>query len=357
MLVVLAVLYTLYFARSFLIPIVSALLLSFLLSPLVRALQRIHIPPPISAGATVLVLVGVLGLGVYQLSGPIRTWTADAPATLASAQHKLRELLVPLQRLTRTAEEVEDNINGVTGTAPAEKPTEVVVAGPTVASRIFGWTSPVLAGLLEVFVLLYFLLAAGDLFLEKVIRVLPQMHDKKKAVLIARQTESAISTYLLANLAINAVEGVMVFAALWWLGMPNALVWAIMTVILEFIPYLGAIVMLALIAITALATFDDLPRILMAPGAFLLANLIQANIVTALVLGRRLALNPVAVFVSIAFWYWIWGITGAFIGVPLLSVFKICCDHIERLAPIGEFLAGADTRPAPPEPLLERTIG
>ena len=232
------------------------------------------------------------------------------------------------------------------------------MAGPTVVSRVYGWTSPVLAGLLEVAVRLYFLLAAGDLFLEKVIGLLPQMRDKKKAVLIARQTESAISTYLLTNLGINAVEGLMVFGALYALGMPNALMWGVMTVVLEFIPYLGALVMLTLLTVTALATFDDMTRTLMVPGAYLVANIIQANIVTALVLGKRLALNPVAVFISIAFWFWIWGIPGAFIGVPLMAVLKICCDQIEGLAPIGEFLAaGPETRAPATERLLERTLG
>ena len=95
-----------------------------------------------------------------------------------------------------------------------------------------------------------------------------------------------------------------------------------------------------------LATFDNIGQILLVPAAFLLANLIQANIVTTLVLGRRLALNPVALFVGLAFWFWIWGIAGAFIGVPLLAIFKIICDNIESLAPVGEFL-GARAEPAP----------
>jgi predicted PurR-regulated permease PerM len=296
----------------------------------------------------------VLGLGIYQLSGPIQTWTTQAPATVASAQRRLRELMVPLERLTRTAKQVEDNI---AGPAPADKPQEVVVARPTVVSLVFGWTSPVLAGLLEVAVLLYFLLAAGDLFLEKVIRLLPQMHDKKKAVLIARETESAISTYLITNLGINAVEGLMVFGALWAIGLPNAIVWGVLTVVLEFIPYLGALVMLTLLTVTALSTFDDVTRTLLVPGSYLLANIIQANIVTAMVLGRRLQLNPVAVLVGLAFWFWIWGVPGAFIAVPLMSIFKICCDHMESLATIGEFLGGPETRGPAPERMLERTLG
>jgi predicted PurR-regulated permease PerM len=211
-----------------------------------------------------------------------------------------------------------------------------------VASRLFQWTPPFLGALLEVIVLLYFLLAAGDLFLEKLIKVLPHMRDKRKAVAIARETEASISTYLIANLGINVVEGVMVGAAMWALGMNNVLIWSVLTVVLEFIPYIGAILMLGLLSVTALATFDDIGRILLVPGAFVLANLIQANIVTALVLGQRLALNPVALLVGLAFWYAIWGIPGAFIGVPLLAIFKICCAHIEVLAPVGEFLSGRE---------------
>jgi predicted PurR-regulated permease PerM len=230
-------------------------------------------------------------------------------------------------------------------TPPEDQPTEVVVVGPSVASRVFGSTQRLLGALLEVLILLYFLLAGGDLFLEKMIRVIPHLTDKKKAVRIARETESAISTYLIANLGINLVEGVMVGLAMWALGMPNPLLWGVLTAVFEFIPYLGAFIMIALLSLVALVTFDDLGRILLVPAAFLLANLIQANIVTTLVLGRKLALNNVALFVGLAFWWWIWGIPGAFIGVPMMAVFKIYCDHIEALAPVGEFLgARADHR-------------
>lgn len=125
--------------------------------------------------------------------------------------------------------------------------------------------------------------------------------------------------------------------------------------VFEFIPYLGALIMMTLLSIVALATFDNLGHILLVPATFLLANLIQANIVTTLVLGKRLALNNVALFVGLAFWWWIWGIPGAFIGVPLMAVFKIYCDHIEALAPVGEFLGARSSEPmrpasTPPEP-------
>ena len=346
MLTVLAVLYTLYFARAFLIPIAFALVLHFLLSPVVRFLGFLRIPASVGAGIVVLTLVGGLGLGVYQLAGPVRAWTADAPVTVAKAQSKLRELIEPLERLTRTARKVEENM-AQGPLAGEEKPTEVVMAGPTMATRVFEWTSPFLTALLEIAVLLYFLLAAGDVLLERILQIVPLKQDKAKVVTIARETEASISIFLIANLAINAVEGCMVSAALWALGMPNPLVWGVLTVVLEFIPYLGALAMLGLLSVTALATFDDVTHILLVPGAFVVANIIQANFVTALVLGRRLQLSPLALFVGLVFWFWIWGIPGAFIGVPLLAAFKICCDHIDRLAPIGVFLAGDEQR-APP---------
>ena len=341
---VLGVLYTLYFARTFLIPIAFAILLDFLLSPAVRLLEKLRIPNWLGAAIVVLGLLGATALGVYQLSGPVKTWVADLPQTLSKAQREIQKLVAPLRGMTETARKVEE---AAATTPPGEQPTEVVVVGPTVASRVFGSTQRLLGALLEVLILLYFLLAGGDLFLEKIIRVIPTLTDKKKAVRIARETESAISVYLIANLGINLVEGVMVGLAMWGLGMPNPLLWGFLTVIFEFIPYLGAFIMIALLSVVALATFDHLGQILMVPAAFLLANLIQANIVTTLVLGKKLALNNVALFVGLAFWWWIWGIPGAFIGVPLMAVFKIYCDHIEALAPVGEFLgARAEPRPA-----------
>jgi predicted PurR-regulated permease PerM len=340
-LAVLAVMYTLFFARTFLIPIAFAILLDFLLSPAVRLLGKLRIPNWLGAAIVVLSLVGVTVLAGYRLSGPVQTWMADLPRTLSRAQREIQKLTAPIRGVTETAKRVEE---ATETTPPEDKPTEVVVVGPSVASRVFGSTQRLLGAMLEVLILLYFLLAGGDLFLEKVIRVIPSLTDKKKAVRIARETESAISTFLIANLGINLVEGVMVGLAMWALGMPNPLLWGVLTAVFEFIPYLGAFIMIALLTVVALVTFDDLGRILLVPAAFLLANLIQANIVTTLVLGRKLALNNVALFVGLAFWWWIWGIPGAFIGVPLMAVFKIYCDHIEALAPVGEFL-GARAEP------------
>ncbi|HEX8693796.1 MAG TPA: AI-2E family transporter [Longimicrobium sp.] len=335
-LTVLALLYTLYFARPFLLPIVVALLLSFLFSPVVRALARLHIRPPLGAGLVVLALLGGLGLGVYELAGPVQHWAADAPETLSTAQGKLRRLLRPIERASRTAEQVQGAVGG-----PEEAP-EVVVRQPSLVSRVFGTTQRLVAGVLEVVILLYFLLAVGDLFLQKLIKVLPSFRDKQLAVEIARKTEASISTYLLTVAAVNVGEGLVVALAMYLLGMPSPLLWGALVVLLEFIPYLGALVMTVILTVAALTVFDSVGRALLVPGAFLAINLVQGNFVSPMLMGHRLSLNPVALLVGLAFWFWIWGIPGAFIAVPLLATFKIFCDHIESLAAVGEFLGMRD---------------
>ena len=178
----------------------------------------------------------------------------------------------------------------------------------------------------------------GDLFLQKLIKVLPLLQDKKKAVAIFRETESSISTYLVTVALVNAGLGLVVALVMRLVGMPNPLLWGTLAAVAEFVPYLGATTMLGILSLAGLATFPQLGHAFLVPGSYLAVNLIQANFVTPTVLGRRLTLNPVAILIGLVFWWWLWGVGGAFIAVPLLATFKIFCDHIESLASIGEFL-------------------
>jgi predicted PurR-regulated permease PerM len=330
---VLAVLYTLYFARAFLLPIVLAILLDFLLSPVIRALKRGRIPEPLGGALVLLGLLGAVGIVGYSLAEPARQWVARAPESLQKVQSRLRDLRKPVEQVTRTAEQVE-------AATQVEKngPQEVVVRGPRLSERLFGTTQSLLTGALETLILLYFLLAVGDLFLEKLVKVLPQFKDKKKAVAIARETEASISTYLFTVALVNLGLGVAVTLVMLAIGMPNALLWGAMAGLAEFIPYIGATVLLATLTLAGLVTFPTVGHALLVPAAYLTVNLLQSQFISPLVLGRRLTLNPVAILVGLVFWWWLWGVGGAFIAVPLLATFKIFCDHIESLAPIGEFL-------------------
>jgi predicted PurR-regulated permease PerM len=337
-LVVLAILYTLYFARAFILPIVFAVLLNFLLSPVVRTFARVHIKPPIGALIVIIASLGIIATGIYGLATPVQSWMAKAPSTLAAASSKLRHLREPMEQVKRTAEQVES----ATDMDRAPDTREVVVRGPSLVSRVFGTTEALLAGMLEVVVLLYFLLAGGDLFLQKLIKVLPRFRDKKRAVEIARETEASISTYLFTVAIVNIAEGIVVAGALYLLHMPNAILWGVLTIFLEFIPYIGAAAMVAILALAGLTTFDSVGHALLIPAAYLLINIVQSNVVSPLLLGHRLTLNPVAIFVGLALWFFLWGIPGAFLAVPLLAAFKIFCDHIEPLAAVGEFLGRRD---------------
>jgi predicted PurR-regulated permease PerM len=336
----LALLYSLYLAREFLIPIAFALLLNFLLSPLVRRLLRWGINPPISAALVVVILVGAVAEGIYQLSGPAQRWAVTAPQSFSRAEHKLRTIIRPVQQVTKNVERAADAVSSSTPSGTA--PSVVVQTGPSVSSRLFGTTQRIVAGLLEIFILLYFLLAGGDLFLQKLIKVLPHFSDKVKAVEIARATEAAVSAYLSTAFLVNIVEGAVVAGVLWLLGMPNVLLWGTLVACLEFVPYLGALTAVIIFTVAGLTTFNEVGRALLIPGSFLAINLLQANVVTPLLLGHRLTLNPVAIFVGLSFFFWIWGVPGAFLAVPLLASFKIFCDHIESLAAIGEFLGQRD---------------
>ena len=335
----LALLYSLYLAHEFLIPIAFALLLNFLLSPLVRRLLRWGISPPVSAAFVVVLLIGAVAEGIYQLSGPAQRWAVTAPQSFSRAEHKLRTIIRPVQQVTKNVERAADAVSSSPG---GTAPNVVVQAGPSVSSRLFGTTQRIVAGLLEIFILLYFLLAGGDLFLQKLIKVLPHFSDKVKAVEIARATESAVSAYLSTAFLVNMVEGAVVAGVFWLLGMPSPLLWGTLVFCLEFVPYLGALTAVIVFTVAGLTTFDEVARALLVPGSFLAINLLQANVVTPLLLGHRLTLNPVAIFVGLSFFFWIWGVPGAFLAVPLLASFKIFCDHIESLAAIGEFLGQRD---------------
>jgi predicted PurR-regulated permease PerM len=252
---------------------------------------------------------------------------------MREAESRLQKLRRPVEQVSKTAEQVEQATK-----MDNSKTTEVVVKGPSLSERLFGTTQTILTTAVEVIILLYFLLAAGDLFLQKLIKVLPQLRDKKKAVAIARETEASISTYLVTVTLVNLGLGVAVAAVMYVLDMPNPILWGALAAFAEFIPYLGATAMVAVLTLAGLVTFEQVGHALLVPGGYLAVNLLQSQFIAPLILGRRLTLNPVAIFIGLVFWWWIWGVPGAFIAVPLIATFKIFCDHIEALAPIGEFL-------------------
>jgi predicted PurR-regulated permease PerM len=312
---------------------VLVLLLDALFSPLVRRLKRARVPEALSAAVVLATLIGTVGLGVYQLSGPAAAWVAKAPESLVKVRTKLRTLRLPLENFNQTAAQVEE-IADIGG----DEVVQVEVKQGSLGESLFGGTTEVLSGALLVSILLFFTLSAGDQFLVKAVKALPRLRDKKRAVQIARDTEDQMSSYLATVTLINAAFGLMVGLAMHWLGMPNPVLWGVMAGVTNFIPYLGALLCMAVLAVVALVQFDALGSALAVVAVFFVLNLVESYLLTPLVVGRQLSLNPVAVFVGVLFWGWIWGVVGALLAVPILAMAKIFCDRIEGLAPVGEFL-------------------
>jgi predicted PurR-regulated permease PerM len=238
-----------------------------------------------------------------------------------------------VEQVTEVAEQVERAAAG--GEVPAP---QVEIKGPSLTRQFFGGTATFLSAATVVVFLTYFLLAVGDLFLQKLVGVLPQFSDKRVAVTIARETEAQISLYLFTTTLINLGVGVATGLAMYLLGLPNAVLWGVVAAVLNFVPYVGAVANIILLALAAFVAFDDTGHALLVPGTFLALNLIESNLVTPMIYGNRMKLNTVALFIGLVFWWYIWGIAGAILAVPIMATVKIACDHIESLAPIGEFL-------------------
>jgi len=331
---ILAAFYTLYFGRAFFLPIVLALLLSSLLSPVVRALNKLHIPHGIGAALVIFTLLGSLGLGIYELAEPAYEWAEQAPRQLRRLERKLAEFKKPVQTMSKATQQVEK----ITQVGGGQESPKVEVQTETLGERMFSQATEITADATVTVILLFFLLASGDLFLRKLIRVLPSLSDKKRAVEIARQIELDISAYLVTITIINLGLGLAVWGIMAWIGIPNPLLWGVLAFVTNYIPYLGAIIMISVLAMVGFLTFNDTMHALMAPGAFIGLNLLESYMFTPMMLGHRLTLNPVVIFLALTFWGWIWGITGGLLAVPIMVVVKIICDHSEPLRPIGEFL-------------------
>jgi predicted PurR-regulated permease PerM len=327
-------LYSLKLASTFFIPVVLALILSFLFASVIRTLSRFYVPPPVGAALILLVLLGSLGFGIYQLAVPARDWMAKLPQTVRQVERKLKDVKQSVQQVTKATQEV-DRLTSLDG---GDKTQKVEVKRATLGESLLGPTQEFLVGAGLVFVLLFFLLASGDLFLRKLVSVLPTFHDKKLAVEISRQIEQDISTYLLAITVINLFFGAAVGGAMYLLGMPNPLLWGVMAGFLHFVPFLGAVVGISVVTMVALVTLESMTTIMLVPISYLGLNLLEEYLVLPWVMGHRLMLNPVVVFLWLIFWSWLWGVPGALMAVPLLAILKIVCDHVEPLSAISEFL-------------------
>lgn len=329
---ILGVFYAMYVARAVLLPIIIAALLSFLLAPVKRLLQRWYIPGPIAAGAVVLAMAGVIAYGTSYLAEPTAKWFDNFPKIISKLEGKLYPFKQTVLEVNKAAEQVEKIAT------PGERPKVVASGGPGIREVLVSGTQAFLVVLVMIGFLVYFFLAAGDMLLRKLVKVLPRLRDKITAVQISQQIQHDVSRYLATVTLINASLGIATGAAMYLLDMPNPVLWGVMAMMFNFVPYIGSMTTLIVLTVVALLTFNQVEQALLVPLVFLAIATIEGQLVTPIVLGMRLALNPLVVFLTIIWWGWFWGVPGALIAVPLLVIIKIICDHVAGLSNVSEFL-------------------
>ena len=329
----LAVFYTIYFMRSILLPIVLALLLSYLLRPIVRGLAQLKIPLPVSAAFILIGLLALVGYGISGLATPTVEWLQKAPAGLAELQYKLLPLKKSVAQVTQASGEIEK-----LATTNAETKTVEVKRHP-ISEMFFMRTPEFIASAVLLTILLYFLLVYDQVFIAKLVKLLPTLSDKKTAVSIAQDIESQVSRYLLTITAINSCLGLAVGTAVGLLGLRNPVMWGVMVALLNFVPYLGALTGIICMTVGAALSFDSLGYALIFPAVYLAFGVLEGSFITPWVMGRSLTLNPVIILLSLTFWGWMWGIVGIILAVPILAAFKIFCAHIKPMEPLAEFLS------------------
>lgn len=331
---ILAILYTMYFTRSVLLPIVLALLLSYLLRPIIRALARLKIPSPISSA---LVLISLLALFTYTLSSlvtPFAAWLQKAPTGLAELQHKLLPVKQSLAQVAQASGQIEKLAAPESQTA-----AKVEVQHHPITDMLFVRTPEFIASAVLLLVLLYFLLTYDGVFMNKLIKLLPTLSDKKRAVSIMVEIESHVSRYLVTVTIINICLGAAVGTTVGLLGLRNPVMWGVMVAVLNFVPYLGALTGIVCMTVGAVLSFDSFGYALVFPAVYLTYGILEGSFITPWVMGRSLTLNPVIILLSLTFWGWMWGIVGIILAVPILAAFKIFCAHIKPMEPIAEFLS------------------
>lgn len=333
---ILGALAAIYVASSIILPVVLAFALKLLLQPVMRLFERVRFPRSIGALLPILLVVGVLVGLVAALSGPAATWAARLPDGIPRLEAHLVVLRGPIQALQNVIHQAEHVAD-----APGQKDLPLALRSDLgLTGALFAGTRAVVDGLFTTVLVLYFLLVSGDTFLRRMVEILPRFSDKRHAVDIARQIEEDISAYLVTITAMNAAVGFATAAAMHLCGLGDPLLWGSAAFLLNYIPILGPLFGTAIFLLAGMLTFDSLWWALLPPALYFGIHVVEGETLTPMLLARRFTLNPVLVILSLVFWYWMWGVPGAILAVPMLAVLKIVCDRLSPLKALGHFLEG-----------------
>jgi predicted PurR-regulated permease PerM len=308
----------LYVGHAFVVPVLAAAILALTLAPLIKAAKAYGIPPWISALLILVVGVGVISLIVTAIASPVSQWVGRAPEIGASIKEKLSVLDQPLASL----HELENSLFGNSSTLSVSEPASNVVF-PVVA-----FLTPAAGELLLFFATLLFFLVGQAELRNHAMAIFSDRDAKLRFLKIMRDIERNLAGYLTVVTMVNTVLGTIVAFGAWLIGLPNPVIFGVLAGLLNYVPYVGPAIMVIVLFGVGLVTFPSLGQAFIAPLALVVLTTTEGHFVTPTIVGRRLTLNPLLVFLALAFWTWLWGPVGAVLAVPLSIVGLVIFNHL-----------------------------
>lgn len=346
-----AAVFALKWAQGFFISLLLGILFAYTLSPLVAWLERIHIPRVIGTSIVMASVVSALAFGSYSLRDEVETILDQLPQAATKLSAGLASLNKGQASTIKKVQTAADEIEKATSPAPGDSArskrpaTHVVIDAPGSRLNNFLWVGSMGAAAMigqatMVLFLTYFLLLSGDIFKRKLVRVTgPSMSHRKITVRILDDINDSIQRYMVMFLATNVLVGLLTWLALYWIGLENAGAWAVAAGLLHVIPYLGPLVTAAAMAMAAFMQFDELQSTLLVAGASMTIAVMVGFLGVTWMTGRIARMNTAAVFISLLFWGWLWGIWGMLLSVPVTVIVKVVAQHLEQFEPVAELLA------------------
>ena len=322
-------------AQGVFVPIISAFVLALTFSPVRRALESLGIPSGAAAGIIMVSLLVVFSILFYFISEALKQYLSDAPTFAEEVRRELSGLFGTIEPVLKAGDQIDALAN-------QGKQQTVAIREPGFVSVMTQATPAVVSQMVVTLTLSFFLIASGDMFYEKLVQVMPRLKDKRRALAAARTIENQLSTYLFTISAINATLGVIIGLLMWAVGMPNPLLFGLGAFLLNYIPYIGSIGGIAITLVTGLVTYDNTLQGIMPAFLYWLINTIEGQFLTPVLVGRRLKLNAVVVFISFALWAWVWSFMGMLLSTPILLMAKVVSDNVSGLESFGKFLGDRD---------------